>query len=311
MVGLPEQRAGGDLCVGRTTRRLLVANVAAQVGIVVTGGLVRLTGSGLGCPTWPECTDGSLVPTSGQAEGTQSLVEFGNRLLTVVLVVVAVAALVAVVRQRPRRRPLVTLAALVLAGIPAQAVLGGFTVLVDLHPAAVAAHFLLSMAVIAAAVVLLRRATEAGDGPALPTVRGELRVLSGVIAVVALVVLALGTVVTGSGPHAGDEASPRFGFDPRAVSWLHADLVIVFVGLALAFWLGCRLSGAPARSRRAAGWLLVAILAQGAVGYAQYFSGVPVALVAVHVLGACLVWVAALTVELSTRERLPAQEQVT
>jgi cytochrome c oxidase assembly protein subunit 15 len=205
----------------------------------------------------------------------------------------------------------VTLAALVLAGIPAQALLGGVTVLVDLHPAAVAAHFLLSMAVIAAAVVLLRRATEPGDGPAAPTVRPELRALSRVITAVALVVLALGTVVTGSGPHAGDEASPRFGFDLRAASWLHADLVIVFAGLALAFWLGCRLTAAPPRPRHAAGWLLAAILAQGSLGYAQYFSGVPVALVALHVLGACLVWVAALTVLLSTRARGPAPDPVT
>jgi cytochrome c oxidase assembly protein subunit 15 len=285
------------------THRILVANVVAQVGIVVTGGLVRLTGSGLGCPTWPECTRGSLVPTAGQPEGTQSLIEFGNRLLTFVLVLVAVAALVAVVRQRPRRRPLVVLATMVLAGIPAQAVLGGVTVLVDLHPAAVAAHFLLSMGVIAAAVVLVRRAGEPGDGPAVPTVRNELRMLAWAIGAAAVVVLVLGTVVTGSGPHAGDEASPRFALDVRTVSWLHADVVILLLGLTVAFWLGCRLTGAPQAVQRAAGWLLLACLAQGAVGYAQYFAGVPVALVSLHVLGACLVWVATVWLLLSTRSR--------
>ncbi len=302
---VPGADAGSAVPVSAGTRRVLIANVVVQVGIVVTGGLVRLTGSGLGCPTWPECTDGSLVPTAGQAEGTQSLIEFGNRLLTLVLVVVAIAALVAVLRHRPRRRPLVVLAALVLAGIPAQAVLGGVTVLVDLHPAAVAAHFLLSMAVIAAAVVLLNRSGEAGDGPATPTVRGELRSLAWVISVVAVTVLVLGTVVTGSGPHAGDEASPRFGFDVRAASWLHADVVILLVGLTVAFWLGCRLTGAPRSPQRAAVWLLLACVAQGAVGYTQYFTGVPVALVSLHVLGACLVWVATVTLLLSTR-RHPA-----
>ena len=300
---VPGSGVGPTAPVGAGTRRLLLANVVAQVGIVVTGGLVRLTGSGLGCPTWPECTEGSLVPTPGQAEGTQSLVEFGNRLLTFVLVVVAVAALVAVVRQRPRRRPLVVLAALVLAGIPAQAVLGGVTVLVDLHPAAVAAHFLLSMAVIAAAVALLHRAGEAGDGPAVPTVRGELRSLAWVISAVGAGVLVLGTVVTGSGPHAGDDASPRFGFDVRAASWIHADVVILFLGLTVAFWLGCRLTGAPRSPQRAGGWLLLACMAQGAVGYTQYFTGVPVALVGLHVLGACLVWVATVSLVLSTRRR--------
>jgi cytochrome c oxidase assembly protein subunit 15 len=291
------------LAVGRGTRGLLVANLAAQIGIVVTGGLVRLTGSGLGCPTWPECTDDSLVPLRGQSEGVHSLVEFGNRLLTFVLVVVAIAALVAVVRQHPRRRPLVILAALVLAGIPAQAVLGGVTVLVDLHPAAVAAHFMLSIAVIAAAYWLLARAVEDSDGPARPTVRRELRLVAQVLVWLAVAVLVMGTVVTGSGPHAGDADSPRFGFDVRMASWLHADLVILFVGLVAASWLGMRLTDAPQPAQRAARWLVVACVAQGFLGYLQFFTGVPVPLVALHMLGSCLVWVATLHLLRSTRLR--------
>lgn len=289
--------------VGRATHHILLANVVAQVGIVVTGGLVRLTGSGLGCPDWPQCSGSSLVPVSGQSEGFHKLIEFGNRTLTFVLTVVAVAALVAVIRQVPRRRPLVVLASLVLAGIPAQAVLGGITVLVDLHPAAVAAHFLLSIAVIAAAVWLLVRANEPGDGPITVVVRRELRVLAQALVGLALVVLAMGTVVTGSGPHAGDASSPRFGLDVRSASWLHADLVILFVGLSVAFWLGIRLSDGPERARLAGRRLLEACVAQGFLGYVQYFSGVPTGLVVLHVLGSCLVWVAVLGVLASTRTR--------
>jgi cytochrome c oxidase assembly protein subunit 15 len=210
---------------------------------------------------------------------------------------------VAVARQVPRRRPLVLLAAVVLAGIPAQAVLGGITVLVDLHPAAVAAHFLLSIGVIAAAFVLLVRSAEPGDGPVVATVRRELRVLAAALTGLAVVVLAMGTVVTGSGPHAGDAESPRFDLDVRSMAWLHADLVILFVGLAVAFWLGVRVSGGPPRAVRAAAWLLGACLAQGLLGYLQYFAGVPTGLVALHMLGACLVWVATLGVLVSTRAR--------
>lgn len=289
--------------VGRTTRRILLANLVAQVGIVVTGGLVRVTGSGLGCPDWPRCSGSSLVPVAGQSEGVHKLIEFGNRTLTFVLVVVAIAALVAVLRQVPRRRSLVVLASLVLAGIPAQAVLGGITVLVDLHPAAVAAHFLLSIAVIAAAFWLLVRSAEPDDGPVTVVVRPELRLLARGLVGLAGVVLVMGTVVTGSGPHAGDANSPRFDFDVRSISWLHADLVILFIGLSVAFWLGVRLTSGPAGARLAGRRLLEACVAQGVIGYLQYFTGVPTGLVALHVLGSCLVWVATLGVLAATRSR--------
>ncbi len=298
--------------VGSWTRRILLANVVAQVAIVVTGGLVRLTGSGLGCPTWPECTDGSLVPVANQVEGVHKLIEFGNRTLTGVLVVVAGLALLAVSRgwwsrflggpSGPVRRPLVLLASIVVIGIFAQAVLGGITVLVGLHPLTVAGHFLLSMAVIAAAFILYAKGNERGDGVMVLTVRRELRVLAGILVAVAVVVLALGTLVTGSGPHSGDaDAVVRLPLDPRMVSWLHADVVIAFVGLSAAFWLGARLTSAPARARRAALLLLLACLLQGAIGYTQYFTDLPRVLVAAHMLGACLVWVATLSVWLSTR----------
>lgn len=305
--------------VGTIGRRILLANVVAEVAIVVTGGLVRLTGSGLGCPTWPECTDDSLVPVAAQSEGFHKFIEFGNRLLTFAVLVAAVAALIVVLRPwlakgfrsvgsfgEPGlvRRPLLWLAVGVNLGIVAQAVLGGITVLLDLHPAIVAAHFLLSMAMIAVSYLLYRRGSDPADQPVTVLVRPELRWVAYALVVFAVAVLVLGTIVTGSGPHSGDaDEIARFGLDVRMISWLHADVVMLFLGLALAFTLGARLSGAPSHATRAGLALIAACLAQGLIGYTQYFTGVPVPLVSLHMLGACLVWVATLEVLLSTRMR--------
>lgn len=305
--------------MGVVGRRILLANVVAEVGIVVTGGLVRLTGSGLGCPTWPECTDGSIVPVASQSEGFHRFIEFGNRLLTFAVLVAALAALLVVVRPWlarrlpaiPRigppgqvRRPLVWLAVGVVVGILGQAVLGGITVLLDLHPATVAAHFLLSMVMIAVAYLLYRRASDVADQPVTVVVRPELRWAAFALVVLAVAVLVLGTVVTGSGPHSGDaDVIARFDLDVRMMSWLHADVVLVFVGLAAAFTLGARLSDAPPTATRAGVALLVACAVQGVIGYTQYFTGVPVTLVSLHMLGACLVWIATLEVLLRTRVR--------
>ena len=305
--------------VGVIGRRILLVNVIAEVGIVITGGLVRLTGSGLGCPTWPECTDGSLVPVPAQSEGLHKFIEFGNRLLTFAVLVAALAALIVVLRpwlarvmpglpatgsSGPVRVPLVWLAIGGIAGIMGQAALGGLTVLLDLHPATVAAHFLLSMVMIALAFVLYWRSGEAGDGPPVVVVRTELRWVALAIIVLAAAALSLGTLVTGSGPHSGDaDEIVRFDLDVRMISWLHADVVLVFLGLSVAFLLGVILTNAPARVQRA-GWLLIgASVMQGAIGYAQYFAGVPAGLVSLHMLGACLVWLAAWGVWLSTRQR--------
>jgi cytochrome c oxidase assembly protein subunit 15 len=288
-----DQQVTQDHAAGPVARRIFWANLATQTGIVITGGLVRLTGSGLGCPSWPECSPGSYTPVREQPEGYHVYIEFGNRLLTFLVTVVAVAALIAAWRLVPRRRPLVLLASAGLLGVFGQAILGGITVLTDLHPATVAAHFLLSMVLIAAAVALVERSAEAGDAPAQSLVRPEVRWLGRALLVVAAVVLVLGTIVTGSGPHSGDADDPaRFGFDPRTVSWLHADVVIVFVGLVLAMVLALRLTDAPARARRRSVELLAVTLAQALVGYTQYFTDLPELLVAVHLLGACLVWIA-------------------
>jgi heme a synthase len=284
-------------------RRTYTALVWAQCVIVFTGGLVRLTGSGLGCPTWPECVSGSVTPTKHQAQGFHSEIEFANRMLTFALLVVVVGSVVVALRQHPRRRPLTWLAWGGVIGVFAQAVLGGITVRTHLNPLSVAAHFLLSMALIAVAVALQQRAQDAGDGPPRSTVRIELRRLAQFLIPVAALVLVLGTLVTGSGPHAGDADTHRLSIDPRTIAWLHADTVMLFLGLVVATGLGLRLVDASWRAQRRLLVLLAVVLAQGVIGYVQYFTGVPGGLVAIHVAGACAVWVATLRVTYALRTR--------
>ncbi|MBV9820932.1 MAG: heme A synthase, partial [Actinobacteria bacterium] len=273
-------------------RRLALATLIANVGIVVTGGAVRLTGSGLGCPTWPSCTDASLTPTPEYA--AHGVIEFTNRQLTFVLGLLVLATLVAAILARRQ----VKLAVLVAASIPAQAVLGGITVLTHLNPWTVAAHFGLSMLIIAAAFALWWRLhAEAPDPAGVPA---TLRTAAWLITALTVAVLAVGTVVTGSGPHAGADpasgATHRIGFSPASVSQLHADLVMLLIGVSVGLAVLARSAGASGRLRRAA-WLLVAVeLGQGLIGFVQYFSHLPAVLVGLHMLGACLVWLAALTV---------------
>jgi cytochrome c oxidase assembly protein subunit 15 len=295
----------------RWLRGIFMANLVAQIGIVVTGGVVRLTGSGLGCPTWPECVEGSYVPTTRQEEAWHKYVEFGNRLLTFVLAALAVAAIVGALawwrRQRrvgDARGAVLALAAIPIIGTIVQAVLGGVTVLTGLNPWAVATHFLVSIAIIAGCVVLVYRAGETGDQPVTRLVRPEVRLLGWALVAVTAVVVILGVVVTGSGPHSGDaDTEARFGVDPRTVAWLHADSVLLFLGLTVGLIVALRVTHAPARTMRFALALLVVSLAQGVIGYAQYFSGLPWVLVAIHMLGACLVWTLAVFVALSMRAR--------
>ncbi len=289
--------------------RIALANVVANGAIVVTGGAVRLTGSGLGCPTWPECTEGSLVATEELAG--HGLIEFGNRTLTFVIGLIALATLVAV--WRSRRRDLRPLAVLTFLGVPAQAALGGVTVLTGLNPWYVAAHFLVSSVLVAASTLLWLRSREPGVGQ--PLVRRPLALLTGGIAAVTAAVLVLGTIVTGSGPHSGDLtedadgtlAVDRMGFDAETVSQLHADAVFLLVGLTVAFLVALYATDAPGRVRRAARGLLVVQLAQGLVGFVQYFTGLPIVLVLLHMLGAVLVTVA--TARLVWSVRGPASEQ--
>ncbi|BCJ63208.1 COX15/CtaA family protein [Polymorphospora rubra] len=283
-------------------RRIALASIIANVGIVVTGGAVRLTASGLGCPTWPRCTDESYVSTAEM--GIHGAIEFGNRLLTFAVGAVALAALVAVLLHRPRRRSLVLLALAVLAGIAVQAIIGGITVHTDLHPMIVGIHFVGSMALLLLTYALWRRIGES-DGPKVRTVPAPLHALVWITTAVSAAVIMVGTLVTGSGPHAGDADAERNGLDPATISQLHADLVFLLIGLSVALWLALKAVGAPPRAVRAAVVLLVVELAQGVVGFVQYLTDLPVLLVGLHMLGSCLVWLATLAVLWSTRERPP------
>jgi cytochrome c oxidase assembly protein subunit 15 len=278
-----------------------LANAIANGAIVVTGGLVRLTGSGLGCPTWPRCTDDSFVATPELAG--HGAVEFGNRLLTFVLTAVAIATVLVV--WRSARRDLRPLAALSFLGIPAQALLGGITVLTELNPWTVAAHFLVSMVLVAVATTLWLRSREPGVGQ--PLLRRPFEVLILGIAAVTATVLVLGTVVTGAGPHSGDKnAADRMDFAPETVSQLHADLVFLLVGLTVALLLALHATDSPGRIRRAARDLLVVQLAQGVIGFVQYFTDLPIVLVLLHMLGAVLI--TAFTARLVWSVRGPASE---
>jgi heme a synthase len=292
-------------------RRWAIASIVANIAIVTTGGAVRLTRSGLGCPTWPRCTEDSFVPT-GEAT-FHSAIEFGNRLLTFALVLVALGTLRAAWKHRPVRRDLRGLAVALALGIPAQAVVGGISVLTDLNPYVVSGHFLASMILIALAVLLLRRTTDPPDGGPVPPAVSRLATAVGVAAAVAVW---LGTVVTGTGPHAGDAASPRTGLDLQLVAQIHADAVFLLLGLTCALvvvaW-AVDATGAPhvAALRRSAMILLGVELGQGTVGYVQWFLGLPELLVAVHMLGASLLVAAAADVVVRSRGPAGARERQT
>ena len=294
--------AAADTRVPRVLSVAAVVNLVVQVGIVVTGGWVRLTGSGLGCPTWPECVPGSFTPVSEQTEGLRAAIEFGNRLLTFVVALAAVAVVVLLWRHRRR---LLGYGLAVLLGTVLQAVIGGVTVLMGLHPATVAVHFLVSGLLIAVSAVLLLRLREP-DGPSRPLVPRSLRLLVAGLVLTAAATLVLGTVVTGSGPHSGDAEVPiRFDLDFAAVSVLHAEAVVLFIGLLLGLLAGLHAVGAPARLVRRSWVLLAVTLAQGGIGWVQYFTGLPRALVSLHMLGACLLVVSLAAVVVATRRRDP------
>jgi len=283
-------------------RRVLLVNLILEIGIVVTGGLVRLTGSGLGCPTWPQCVPGSFIPVPHQEQGFHKLIEFGNRTLTSVVGIAALLVIVAIWRWAPNRRALRRISVLPLLGVLLQAVLGGITVLAGLNPALVAAHFLASMVLVSLSTYLLYRVGEGDDVP-VALVRPEIRSAAWVTAGLGAVILILGTVVTGSGPHSGDAATPRFGFDPRTISWLHADTVMLFAGLVVAVLLAVHLTASDPRPRKVWHAVLGVTVLQGLIGYAQYLTGLPEALVLVHMLGASLLTVSLTYGVLSLRRR--------
>ncbi|MEY5030810.1 MAG: hypothetical protein RLZZ334_757 [Actinomycetota bacterium] len=283
----------------RATRVLSPASgflLFAQAAIVVTGGAVRLTGSGLGCPTWPECTPGSYTPKPYQVEEQVKVwIEFGNRLLTFVLVLAAITVVLSVLGSG--RKDLRGLALGQVLGILGQGVLGGITVLTGLHPATVAAHFLLS-------IVLIAGATSLRAQRDFPSVKIQSEPLVKKIAtahiITTFVVLILGTIVTGSGPHAGDATAPRFPFDLRTVAWLHADVVIALLGITFGLFV---VHGTSAATKKRLKIFLAIALAQGLIGYVQWFTDLPEILVGFHLAGSTLVWIASWRIWLSVTRK--------
>ncbi len=275
---------------------LAIANLVANIGIVVTGAAVRLTGSGLGCPTWPRCTDASYV-AHGEL-GLHGAIEFGNRMLTFALTAVAILCFLAALGSANRRSK--RLALVVVLGIPLQAVIGGITVLTDLNPWIVAGHLLLSMAMIMVCVALVDhlRSPERDAAPTLPRALARATLGAG------WVVLYLGTVVTGAGPHAGDTDSPRNGLAPATVSHLHAYAVYVLVALTVAL-LVVALRGGHRWLVTVTGLVLLVEVLQGVLGWVQYALDLPAALVALHVLGAALLAAGLARVALAVQPRRP------
>ena len=312
-ISIPAARASQDAAGGRlgTLRRwsptpkqvewACFAALLANTLIVITGGAVRLTNSGLGCPTWPECTGGSLVPVS--TLGYHSIIEFSNRMLTYAVTAAIGAAILAAMFQKPRRPILVKLSWLLFFGVVLQAVVGGITVLTKLAPEWVAVHMCISMGMIAASYVLWKRSRE-GDGPVELLSRREILWLGRVLVIATGAVIAIGTLVTGTDPHAGaSDASKRLPFKALDITQAHADLVFIVVGLTVALWFAFKATDARPESLRAVRDMFLVLILQGVIGYTQYFAGLPAWMVLLHMTGACLTWIAAWRVLMSLRVR--------
>lgn len=280
--------------VDRTVLRLAVLSLIGQTILVVTGGAVRLTSSGLGCPTWPRCTADSLVNTPEM--GLHGFIEFGNRLLTFALAAVAAMMLVYLWNLRKERRDLFLLALGLLASIPAQAIIGGITVLTQLNPWVVGLHFLVSMVLVVLATLLVNRAygrTGRFRSIQLAPLPGVARPLMAAVALFSAVAVCLGVVVTGAGPHAGDADAPRNNLDWDLFSHIHAvPAYLITAGSLVALYLVWRekING-PFRS--AVFLLLSVTVLQAVIGFSQYYNGIPALLVGTHMLGAALLMIAA------------------
>ncbi len=283
-----------------------VAVLVTQAAIAVTGAVVRVTGSGLGCPTWPECFPGSLVPVKHpELAAVHQWIEYGNRMFTGIVGFVAVAAFALAWLARPRRRRYVWLAAAMPVGVVAQAVIGGVTVLMSLKWWTVSVHFLVSTVLVWLAVLLVHEVDEVDERPAGPSaVRGLLLAQAAVL----VGLLTAGTMVTAAGPHAGDARTPRLDVSVDTLAHLHAAFLFVFLGLLLAVGILLRVGGSsrPLRVRYA---ILVAVtLGQGTLGFVQYWTGVPEVLVSFHVLGAMLVVIATATLWRGARIGAPVDD---
>jgi heme a synthase len=278
----------------RTYAHLTLVAAVAVGFIIVTGAAVRLTGSGLGCPDWPTCAHGQVVAASGYHQQ----VEDGNRAVNAIVSVVVMLAVVGALLRTPRRRDLTWLSAGLVLAVAGQIVLGGIVVLSNLEPPFVMGHFLLSMALLADAVVLHHRAASP-DGPARPVVDRDLLRLGRLMAAMAAITIVAGTVVTSSGPHGGDAKAPRWDFSLHRVTQIHGSAAMLLVAMTLAMMALLRANRAPILAQQRARTVLEALAAQVTIGYVQYFTGVPALLVGFHILGAVLVWAAVLRLNLA------------
>ena len=268
-------------------RRISLANLIAQSGIIVTGAIVRLTGSGLGCPTWPDCAPGSLIPLAGQVEGFHKYIEFGNRTLTFLVLAISIALFVFALLNE--KRNIIAWSCFPLIGTLVQAVLGGITVLTGLHPSTVMGHFLLSIVLVGISVKIHDYFNNQKASKALPKIVDN---YVKVVTLVGLAVITLGTITTGSGPHSGDEIAARFDLDIRVIAWLHADSVLLFVGLIAGLLVISRINPDSKHIYKITRTLFIICLVQGFIGYVQWFSDLPWILVSFHVIGAVITWIA-------------------
>lgn len=268
-------------------RRISLANLIAQSGIIVTGAIVRLTGSGLGCPTWPDCAPGSLIPVAGQVEGFHKYIEFGNRTLTFLVLAISIALFVFSLLNE--KRNIIVWSFLPLIGTLLQAVLGGITVLTGLHPSTVMAHFLLSIVLVGISVKIYDYFNNKRIFEPLPKIVDSYVKL---VTLVGLAVIILGTITTGSGPHSGDEIAARFDLDIRVIAWLHADSVLLFVGLIVGLLVITVINKESKDIYKITRTLFIICLVQGFIGYVQWFNGLPWLLVSLHVIGAVIIWIA-------------------
>src|SRR3954454_6734884 len=287
-------------------RRVTLFAAVSLAAIVVTGATVRLTGSGLGCTNWPECTRGHLAPAA--IDDSPAMIEFLNRLVTGIVSVAAIVAVLGSMVRLPRRRDLTLLSWGLVAGVIAQIVLGGMVVLFDLSPRLVMGHFVLSMLIVWNAVVLHHRAGRP-DGPVVPIVSPNVRALSRLTFFAAALAVLLGTVVTASGPHAGDDQAQRLNIVVRDVARIHSIAVWLFLVVLVVTMRALWREGAPRVVCDASRCVLVAAVAQGAIGYVQYFAGVPALLVGFHIVGALAVWISVTRLNL-VQSVVPARELV-
>lgn len=270
----------------KRARLVSLINLITQSGIIVTGAVVRLTGSGLGCPTWPNCAPGSLVPVASQVEGFHKYIEFGNRLLTFVVLIASIAVLIIAIISKNKK--IILWSVLPLIGTLLQAVLGGITVLTGLNPFTVMFHFLLSIVLVAISTIIYRFWSKSNP------IKIQSKLIRNYIKFFTLIgfaVITLGTITTGSGPHSGDEIAARFNIDTRTIAWIHADSVLLFIGLLIGLILLVRTNNTYKSLSKSLNSLFILCIIQGFIGYTQWFTNLPWILVGFHVLGSVLIWI--------------------